>query len=100
MGTHYRVYFQELDRERHIKTIEQCAIDAVVEFLDAHNVDTSDPQNRRSAVLNNGVIVSGDFRAENVAVGAYARAAMARVGQTLGIGHAPAPKAPPAKGGS
>jgi hypothetical protein len=98
---YYRVYFQELDRERHVKTVEQCVIDAVVEFLDAHDVDTSDLQNRRSAVLNNGVIVSGgDFRAENVAVGAFARAAMARIGKTLGVGHAPAPKTPPAKGGS
>jgi hypothetical protein len=100
MGPYYRVYFQELDRERHVKTVEQCVMDAVVEFLDAHDIDTSDLQNRRSAVLNNGVIVSGgDFKAENVAVGAFARAAMARIGQTLGVGHAPAPKTPPAKGG-
>jgi hypothetical protein len=99
-GHYYRVYFQELDRERHVKTVEQCVIDAIAEFLDAHNIDTSDLQNRRSALLNNGVIVSGgDFRADNVAVGAFAKAAMA-VGRTLGVGHAPAPKAPQQKGGS
>jgi hypothetical protein len=98
---HYRVYFQQLDRERHVKTIEQCVFDAVVEFLDAHNIDTSDLRSRRSTVLNNGVIVSGgDFKAENVAVGDFARATMARIGQTLGVGHLPAPKAPLTKGGS
>jgi hypothetical protein len=101
MGNYYRVYFQELDRERHVKTVAQCVIDAIVEFLDAHDIDTSDLQNRRSAVLNNGVIVTGgDFKAENVAVGDHAKAAMHRIGQTLGIGRPPAPKPPQPKGGA
>ena len=99
MGNYYRVYFQELDRERHVKTVVQCVIDAIVEFLDAHDINTSDLQDRRSAVLNNGVIVTGgEFNAQNVAVGDRAEAVMHRIGQTLGIGRPPAPKPPQPKG--
>jgi hypothetical protein len=86
MENYFRVYFQQLDRERHVKTVEQCAIDAIIEFLDAHNIDTSDIRDRRQAVLNTGVIVSGgDFNAGNVAVGSNARATMSRLGARIGV---------------
>lgn len=98
MEDYFRVYFQRLDRDRHVKTVEQCAIDAIIEFLDAHDIDTSDLRDRRSAVLNNGVIVSGgDFNAQNVAVGAHARAAMAGIGAKMGIGGS-SPRKPQPKG--
>jgi hypothetical protein len=85
MENYYRVYFQQLDKERHVKTIEQCTIDAIVEFLDAHNVDTSDIRDRRSAMLNNGVIVAGgDFTAGSMAVGRGAKAEVFQFGAKLG----------------
>ena len=81
MQNYYRVYFQQLDKERHVKTIEQCTIDAIVDFLSDHNIDTSDIRDRRTAILNNGVIVSGgDLNAENLAVGKGAKAAVSRLG--------------------
>jgi hypothetical protein len=84
MENYYRVYFQQLDKERHLKTIEQCAIDAIIEFLDAHNVDTSDIRDRRSAILNNGVIVAGgDLNAGNMAVGSGAKAVVSGLGATI-----------------
>jgi hypothetical protein len=87
MENYYRVYFQQLDKERHVKTIEQCTIDAIVEFLEAHNINTSDIRDRRSAILNNGVIVAGgDLHAENMAVGSGAKAAFSRFGAKVGSG--------------
>jgi hypothetical protein len=84
MENYYRVYFQELDKERHVKTIEQCTIDAMVEFLDLHNIDTSDIRDRRSAILNNGVIVAGgELKAGNMAVGQGAKAAISRLGARM-----------------
>ena len=81
MQNYYRVYFQQLDKERHVKTIKQCTIDAIVDFLSDHNIDTSDIRDRRTAILNNGVIVSGgDLNAENLAVGKGAKAAVSRLG--------------------
>lgn len=97
MENYFRVYFQQLDKERHGKTIEQCVIDAIVEFLTAHNVDTSDIRDRRSTILNNGVIVSGgNINAESLAVGSGARAMLSRLrskapGQAAGTSHAAAP---------
>jgi hypothetical protein len=85
MENYYRVYFQQLDKERHVKTIEQCTIDAIVAFLDQQNIDTSDIRDRRQAILNNGVIVAGgELNAENLAVGTGARAMISRLGARLG----------------
>jgi hypothetical protein len=92
MENYYRVYFQQLDKERHVKTIEQCTIDAIVEFLEAHNIDTSDIRDRRSAILNNGVIVAGgDVHAENMAVGSGAKAGLPRFGARIGSGSSAKP---------
>ncbi len=87
MENYYRVYFQQLDKERHVKTTEQCTIDAIVEFLGRHNIDTSDIRDRRSTILNNGLIVAGgDLNAENLAVGSGAKALLSRLGTKVGIG--------------
>jgi hypothetical protein len=91
MENYFRVYFQELDKERHLKTIEQCTIDAIVEFLADHNIDTSDIRERRSAILNNGVIVAGgDLNAENLAVGKSAKATMSGLGAKVARRRKPA----------
>lgn len=85
MENYYRVYFQQLDKDRHVKTIEQCTIDAIVEFLAAHNIDTSEIRDRRTAILNNGVIVAGgDINSQNLAVGSGARAVVTRLRQSAG----------------
>jgi hypothetical protein len=87
MENYYRVYFQQLDKERHVKTVEQCTIDAIVEFLGVHNIDTSDIRDRRSTILNNGVIVSGgNLNAGNMSVGENAKAILSRFGAKVGVG--------------
>lgn len=85
MENYFRVYFQQLDKEQHVKTVEQSTIDAIVEFLDLHNIDTSDLRDRRSAILNNGVIVSGgSLNADNMSVGQNAKALVSRFGGKSG----------------
>jgi hypothetical protein len=77
LGTdnNYRVYFQKLDKEMHVKIVQQQILDVLVEFLDAHGVDTSDLRDRGSTIMNNGVIVSGgSMQAEALAVGQGAKA--------------------------
>jgi hypothetical protein len=57
----YRRYFQKLDKEMGVKLVERSLLDSIVEFLDEKNVDTSDLKERKSMILNNGVIVSGGY---------------------------------------
>ena len=75
MSKQYRHYFQKLDREMYVKLVEQQILDAIVTFLDARNVDTSELRQRQSTILNNGVIVTGGrIEAQNFAVGEGAAA--------------------------
>jgi hypothetical protein len=75
MSTSYRRYFQRLDREMYVKTLEQRLLDAIIQFLDEHNVDVSDLVERQTTILNNGVMLSGgSIQAESLAVGTGARA--------------------------
>jgi hypothetical protein len=73
----YRRYFQWLDRDRFAKILERELLDAIVTFLDAHDIDTSDLEERQAAVLNNGVIVTGGtVSTQSLAVGAQARSSV------------------------
>ena len=68
-------YFQRLDQEMYVKIIEREMLDTIIEFLDDHNIDTSDIKERQTTILNQGVIVQGgDVQAESLAVGAGAQA--------------------------
>jgi hypothetical protein len=77
----YRRYFQKLDKEMHFKIIERQILDGLTEFLDSKNIDTSDLEDRRQTILNEGVIVTGgSIQAESLAVGKGALAAgLARI---------------------
>jgi hypothetical protein len=86
LGTdnNYRVYFQKLDKEMHVKIVQQQILDVLVEFLDAHGVDTSDLRDRGSTIMNNGVIVSGgSMQANALAVGQGAKADSSKQGGAL-----------------
>jgi hypothetical protein len=79
---HYRRYFQQVDRDLSTKFIDRQVLDTIVDFLDAHNVDTSQFAEQRSMILNNGLLVSGgEFKAGSVAVGEQARAGMTQFAQ-------------------
>ena len=75
MSPNYRRYFQRLDREMYVKIAEQRLLDAIIQFLDEHNVDVSELVERQTTILNNGVMLSGgSIQAESLAVGTGARA--------------------------
>ena len=79
---HYRRYFQQVDRDLNTKFIDRQLLDTIMDFLDSHNVDTSQFQEQRSMILNNGLLVSGgEFKAGSVAVGEQARAGMTQFTQ-------------------
>jgi hypothetical protein len=72
-------YFQKLDSEMFQKIIERQMLNGLIEFLDDHGIDTSDLKERETAILNNGVIVTGgSIRAESLAVGKGAQATTRR----------------------
>jgi hypothetical protein len=76
----YRRYFQMLDKELYMKTIERQILDTIITFLDERNIDTSDLKERQTVIQNSGVIVSGgQLSTENLAVGNLARAAAKKV---------------------
>lgn len=70
----YRRYFQLLDKEMYLKVVERTTLDAIVRFLDAHGVDTSELKQRGEAILNQGVIISGgEVKFENTSIGRRAQ---------------------------
>jgi hypothetical protein len=74
-NSRYDHYFQRLDQEMYVKTIEREILVTIVKFLDAHNIDTSELKERQTTIINSGIIVrNGNIKAESVAVGAGARA--------------------------
>ena len=85
----YRRYFQKLDKEMYSKLLERTLLDTIIDFLDERNIDTSDLKERKTTILNSGVIVSGgSIEAENLAVGRRAKALAMRV--KMAAGGAPA----------
>ncbi|MEU5880483.1 hypothetical protein [Spirillospora sp. NPDC047279] len=67
----YFRYFQKLDQELYVKTVERRIFDAITDFMERHNIDTSDFSQRQMTILNNGVFVTGQGRvdAQNIAAG-------------------------------
>jgi hypothetical protein len=69
-STEYSRYFQKLDREMYVKVMERNILDTLIEFLDRHDIDTSELTERRETIINNGIMVPGGaVQAHNVAVG-------------------------------
>ncbi|MEW2622847.1 hypothetical protein [Streptomyces sp. NPDC048106] len=93
-------YFQELDRELYSKTVEHRVLDALVEFMEDHNIDTSDLVQRQTTINNTGLYAGGNVTVSNSAVGigrgvaAMFRRGPAAPGGPAGNGPAGAPPAP------
>jgi hypothetical protein len=91
----YEHYFQKIDANMYARILEEEILNTVIEFLAAHNVDTSELKERSMTILNSGIIVQGgDVNAQAIAVGEKATAHntvrdLAR--KTFG-GHKSAPK--------
>jgi hypothetical protein len=71
----YLHYFQQTDADFYSKVIERKLFDELVQFLDDHEIDTSDIKDRQTMILNSGVWVQGgNISAEALAVGSGASA--------------------------
>jgi hypothetical protein len=55
----WKNYFQELDWYRQLQVVQSHLLDAILDFLEAHDVDTSEFRQRQSAILNTGVFMPG-----------------------------------------
>lgn len=68
-------YFQKLDGVFYSKVLEREILNSIVDFLDDHDIDTSELKERQSTILNSGIVVQGgDVKAESLAVGLGAQA--------------------------
>ena len=82
-STSYTHYFQKLDREMYFKVVERQILESITEFLDAHDIDTSDLRERQDTILNNGVIVTGgSVKAKALTVGERAKSFVDSVTKT------------------
>lgn len=67
-SSQYSRYFQMLDKTMYIKMLERTILDSVVDVLDEHGIDTDELVERRSTIINNGIMASS-VDAQNIAVG-------------------------------
>jgi hypothetical protein len=68
-------YFQKADGEFYRKVLDHQILGTIINFLDDHNIDTAEIKERRTVILNSGIIVQGgDVTAESLAVGVGAQA--------------------------
>lgn len=73
--TNYHNYFQKTDAAKHLKLIERHVLAALLDFLDEHEVDTTEFRNRQMTILNQGIIQTGGItNVGNQAVGSEATA--------------------------
>ncbi len=80
----YLHYYQRMDTDFHRKSLDSRVLDAIIDFLDAHGIDTSEMRERQSTIMNHGIVVQGDFAATNVAVGKGASARHGTAAKTPG----------------
>ncbi len=69
-STRYRRYFQRLDKEMYDKFLERTVLDAIVETLDRHGIDTAEITERTTEIINNGIMMKDStLQAGNLATG-------------------------------
>lgn len=71
----YDNFFQKLDVDRQCKTAQRNILASVLDFLDAHGVDTSEFRKQQTSILNHGVLqLGGTYSVKAQAVGPGAKA--------------------------
>ncbi|SDD25180.1 hypothetical protein [Actinokineospora iranica] len=55
----FTTQFQHDDAAKHLKLVERHTLEAVIEFLELHDVDTTELRSRQTTILNEGVIQTG-----------------------------------------
>jgi hypothetical protein len=84
-GTTLRRYFQFLDLDMTATVVQRQLLESIARFLREHDIDTSELEERQTAILNYGLMVSGgSVTAESVAVGRGAQAFASRIGGAAG----------------
>lgn len=73
-GSRPHTYIQRLDAAKYTRIIERLVTDTVLDFLVAKGVDTAAYRASMTAVINNGVVISGGAVTGPVAAGAGAEA--------------------------
>jgi hypothetical protein len=51
----YHLFFQKLDEQMYLKVVEKQILQTISEFLEAHNIDTSELSQREQTILNSNV---------------------------------------------
>ena len=75
--------FQALDAQMFTKILERCILNSIVDFLDQHNIDTSDIKERQTTILNSGIMVQGgNITADSIATGTGAQAIVSNLSPT------------------
>lgn len=65
----FQTFYNSMDSEQFSKRVEKTFFDVLVGFLDSKNIDTSELAQQESAIINQGLIVSGNLNANAVGVG-------------------------------
>lgn len=94
-------YFQELDWYRQLQVIQSHILNAILDFLEAHHIDTSEFRERRSAILATTVVMGvympgGSIHDSTIAAGPGA-SAVAGPGRPGATGPGPAQNSPKGK---
>jgi hypothetical protein len=94
----YHNYFQSLDAERQRKVLELRILDALVDVLDEHGVDTSLLRSRQTTILNQGVIMAGEATVANstIVAGPHTQVSVSNLSPAM-ASLAPAPGPPAAE---
>jgi len=78
-------YFQQLDRDMYYKIVERTILDGIFKFLSDHQINTDDFKERRTTILNSGVMVQGgNIEAGALAVGEGSSASQTNVESSEG----------------
>lgn len=78
MDEKFEHYFQKTDLDFSIKAFDQCIVELICGYMEAHGVDVSDLRKKATAIYNSGILVQGgDVTAQAMAVGQGATAASA-----------------------
>jgi hypothetical protein len=56
----YYRYYQKIDREMYAKVVTRRVLDSLIEFLDLHDIDTSELRERQTTIYNNGLYVGAN----------------------------------------
>lgn len=55
----YHLFFQKLDQEMYLKSVQKQMLETIYTFLKDHQIDTSEFNRQQQAIINSGTIVSG-----------------------------------------